>query len=167
MVPKKDRNRRTELAPQSEASHQLDELKLDDYLPYQFSVLSGYLSQALMSQYGEPFNLTIPEWRVVAFLGNKVGLSAGEISESTRLDEVAIHRAVKCLLKKGLLTRTVANDDKRRKPLALTKQGQRVFLAITPLALELERDMLNCLSSREATALRKIMTKLQKDFLSS
>lgn len=119
-----------------------------------------------MRQYAEPFNLTIPEWRVIAFVGNTVGLSAGEISESTRLDEVAIHRAVKCLLEKGLLTRTVANEDRRRKPLALTKRGREVFLAITPLALQLEKDMLRCLSDREAAALRKIMTKLQKNFLS-
>ena len=159
------RNRHAEPAERHEAGHQPDELRLDEYLPYQFSLLSGYLSQALMSQYGEAFILTIPEWRVIAFLGNKVGLSAGEISESTRLDEVAIHRAVKCLLEKELLTRTVDNEDRRRKPLALTKRGREVFLAITPLALQLEKDMLSCLSEREAAALRRIMTKLQKDFL--
>lgn len=141
------------------------ELRLDVYLPYQFSLLSGYLSQTLMSQYGDQFNLTIPEWRVIAFLGNRSGLSAGEVSSSTRLDEVAIHRAVQCLLGKGLLIRTVADEDKRRKPLALTEQGRQVFHAITPLALELENDMLKYLSVSEATKLRKIMYKLQKGLL--
>lgn len=157
--------RAAEPAGRNETNHPPDELRLDEYLPYKFSVLSGYLSQALMSQYGEAFNLTIPEWRVMAFLGNQVGLSAGEISESTRLDEVAIHRAVKCLLEKDLLTRTVDHQDRRRKPLALTRRGRDVFLAISPLALQLERDMLSCLSEREAASLRKIMAKLQKNFL--
>ena len=56
-------------------------LDLDRFLPYRLSVLTNHVSDAIARQYSERFDLTIPEWRVMAALGNTPGLSASEVAD--------------------------------------------------------------------------------------
>jgi hypothetical protein len=44
-------------------------LQLDDYAPYRLSVLSNIISRSVAQLYASQFELTIPEWRVMALLG--------------------------------------------------------------------------------------------------
>lgn len=135
-------------------------LVLDDYLPYQFAVLSGFLGQALFETYGERFGLTVTEWRVMASVGQSAGTSAAEISTKTRLDSVAVHRAVKSLAARRLIELRPAHGDRRRKPLALTAQGREIHDSVAPQALRLEQRMLQFLSAKEAAALRRALRKI-------
>ena len=49
-------------------------MKLNDMLAYKVAMLSNDLSQSLASIY-RPFGLSMPEWRVVATLGNNNAMS--------------------------------------------------------------------------------------------
>ena len=89
-------------------------LRLEDFLPYRLSILSNTVSGSIAAGYAEAFDLSIPEWRVMAVLGRHPGLSAIEVSERTLMDKVAVSRAVAKLLKKGRLERQFADRDRRR-----------------------------------------------------
>src|SRR5690606_41923480 len=73
-------------------------LVLEDFLPYRLSILSNRVSRAIAARYAKTFDLTIPEWRIIAVLGRRPGLTAKEVAEATEMDKVAVSRAVSRLV---------------------------------------------------------------------
>src|ERR1044071_5281636 len=71
-----------------------ERLILERFLPYRLSILSNRVSGAIAKRYAKTFNLTIPEWRIIAVLGRRPGLTAKEVCEATEMDKVAVSRAV-------------------------------------------------------------------------
>ena len=136
------------------------ELILENFLPYRLSILSNTVSSAIAIAYDKRFDLTIPEWRVIAVLGRFPGLSAVEVAERTMMDKVAVSRAVTKLIKNGRLDREFADADRRRSILNLSEEGKRVHDDIAPLALKFEADLLDGLSDEEINALNSTIERL-------
>ncbi|WP_257387778.1 MarR family winged helix-turn-helix transcriptional regulator [Tahibacter caeni] len=137
-------------------------LELEKFLPYQLSVLSNTVSQAIAREYADRFQLSITQWRVVAVLGRYDGLSAREVAERTAMDKVAVSRAVAELMKDGRVRRATADHDKRQSVLSLTAKGRKVHAEVAPLALEHERRLLAHLDADEQHWLGQIIDKLLK-----
>jgi DNA-binding MarR family transcriptional regulator len=135
-------------------------LDLEHFLPYRLSVLSNRISQAIATRYAQRFALGVTEWRVVAVLGRYPDLSAGGVAARTAMDKVAVSRAVAKLLERGLVERDTHGDDRRRSVLALSRDGQRIYDEIAPLALDLERRLLSRLDAGERAALDALLDKL-------
>lgn len=138
----------------------LNRIELEQFLPYRLSVLTNVVSGAIATAYQRRFGLGIPEWRVIAVLAGRPGLSAAEVATCTRMDAVAVSRAVTRLSRTGRLRRSVSPEDRRRSVLRLSPAGQSVYRRIAPLALDYERELLACLDAREAAALDSIVGKL-------
>ena len=137
-----------------------DELIHEDFLPNRLSILSHTVSTTIAQVYEKRFNLTIPEWRVIAILGRFPGLSAVEVAERTFMDKVAVSRAVTKLIKNGRVDRQFADADRRRSILNLSEEGRRVHGEVAPLALQFEQDLLAGLSEEEVGKLDVIMERL-------
>ncbi|MEO0997052.1 MAG: MarR family transcriptional regulator [Pseudomonadota bacterium] len=135
-------------------------LRLESFLPYRLSILSNTVSASIAASYAERFDLTIPEWRVMAILGRHPGLSAIEVAERSLMDKVAVSRAVARLLKNGRLTRDFADQDKRRSILHLSDEGTEVHAQVAELALSYERDLLDGLGADDITALDNMLDRL-------
>ena len=135
-------------------------LDLEHFLPYRLSVLSNRISQAIAARYARRFGIGVTEWRVIAVLGRYPGLSAGAVAARTAMDKVAVSRAVARLLERGLVERDTHGDDRRRSVLALSRNGQRIYDDIAPLALDLERRLLSRLDRDERAALDALLDKL-------
>ena len=136
------------------------ELILEDFLPYQLSILSNTVSSTIATAYNKRFGLSIPEWRVIAVLGRFPGLSAVEVAERTLMDKVAVSRAVTKLINSGRVDRQIADADRRRSILRLSADGRQVHDEIAPLALKFEEDLLHGLSEDEIQTLSVIMERL-------
>ncbi|MCX7054741.1 MAG: MarR family winged helix-turn-helix transcriptional regulator [Proteobacteria bacterium] len=117
-------------------------------------------SNAIAAAYEKRFGLTIPEWRVIAVLMRHPGLSAREVAEKSRMDAVAVSRAVNRLLRAGRLRRAVATDDRRRSILQVSAAGAAVYRGVAPLALEFERSLLDTLTNDERAALDRLLEVL-------
>ena len=137
-----------------------DELILEDFLPYRLSILAHTVSSTVASVYNKRFNLSIPEWRIIAILGRFPGLSAVEVAERTLLDKVAVSRAVTKLIKNGRIDRQFADADRRRSILNLSEEGRRVHDEIAPLTLQFERDLLQGVSDDEVKELNRLIDQL-------
>ncbi len=137
-----------------------EELKLEEFLPYRLSVLSHTVSTNIARVYDKRFDLSIPEWRVIAILGRFPGLSAVEVAERTMMDKVAVSRAVTKLIKNGRIDREFADADRRRSILNLSEKGKQVHDEIAPLALQFERDLLQGLSDDEIRDFNVVMERL-------
>ncbi len=135
-------------------------LVLEDFLPYRLSILSNRVSRAIAARYAETFDLTIPEWRVIAVLGRRPGLTATEICEATDMDKVAISRAVARLMKKRRVSAATDRGDARRQILSLTAAGAAVHAQIAPVALECERRLVESLSAKDKAYLDALIDRL-------
>jgi len=138
----------------------VDELILEDFLPYRMAVLSHTISTTIANVYEQRFGVSIPEWRVIAILGRFPGLSAVEVADRTMLDKVAVSRAVTKLIRNGRIDRQFADADRRRSILNLSDDGRQVHDEIAPLALAFEHDLLQGISAEDYDAFNIVIERL-------
>jgi DNA-binding MarR family transcriptional regulator len=138
-----------------------NKLKLADFLPYQLSVTSNAVSDLIARSYHGRFGLKIPEWRVMAVLGERASATQRELGEATAMDKVSVNRASKALVERGLLGRAPNETDGRSHHLALTPVGRELYDQIVPLALSVEDELETVLSAEEARILSGILEKLR------
>jgi DNA-binding MarR family transcriptional regulator len=135
-------------------------LVLEDFLPYRLSILSNRVSRAIAARYAKAFELSIPEWRIIAVLGRRPGLTATEIAEATEMDKVAVSRAVARLTAARRLRASADASDARRQRLTLTREGESVHARIAPMALASEQRLLAALDARERRDLDALIDRL-------
>ncbi|MBT1451256.1 MarR family transcriptional regulator [Glaciecola sp. XM2] len=135
-------------------------LALERYMPYRLSIVSNKVSSIVAQIYKDKFALSITEWRIMAVLGEYPGVSADEISVKTQIEKSLISRAISNLLKRKLVQRSIARDDKRRSEITLSETGYEVYAEIAPLSLQYEKALLDCLSEQEQTQLSEMIDRL-------
>jgi DNA-binding MarR family transcriptional regulator len=135
-------------------------LDLDHFLPYRLSILSNRASDAIARHYSDRFGLSVPEWRVMAVLGQTPGMSARDVAQRTAMDKVQVSRAVASLVDARRVNREGDETDGRVTRLSLTAKGQAIYDEVVPLALHLEEVFLAALTPDERKTLNRLMDKL-------
>ena len=157
----------TSIAPNAPPAPEQPSLDLEQFLPYRISVLSNRISSTIARVYGERYGMAVTEWRVMAVLALYPGLSAGEVSERTAMDKVAVSRAVARLLERGFIQRETHGDDRRRSVLHLSEAGVEVYQVVAPMVLESERRLLAPFSEEEQRVLNRLIDRLAAEGLPS
>mgnify|MGYP002780878721 CR=1 FL=1 len=139
-----------------------DILDLEHFLPYRLSVLSNRISQDIARLYADRFGLGITEWRVLAVLGRRDGLSAREVAERTAMDKVAVSRAVASLQAAGRIERETHGDDRRRSVLRLSPAGRAIYEDVAPMALAYQRRLLEGLDETQRAALFRLLDLMEE-----
>ncbi len=137
-----------------------DNARLADFLPYRLSVTSNAVSNRIAVEYRARFGVNVPEWRVMAVLGDVGSLTQRQLVGATFMDKVAVNRACKVLVDRGLVERRPNDSDGRSHILELTASGREMHGQIMPLAMGMEERLLECLTAAEQRNLRKILDKL-------
>ena len=96
----------------------------------------------------------------MAVLGEFPGLSGEEVSHKTQIEKSILSRAIKKLLARNLIERTVDEEDRRRQVLDLSKLGLDIYRQIVPLSLAYEAELLSCFNQREQEQLSKFLDRL-------
>lgn len=142
--------------------------QLAGFLPYQLSIASNAVSDLIAERYRNRFALTVPEWRVMAVLGDgaaarsaRGGMTQRALTEATLMDKVAVNRAVKVLEQRGLVARLPNPADGRSQLLELTGEGRAIHAEVMPLALATERELLGELDPEEEAALRRLLMRIR------
>lgn len=135
-------------------------LTLNDFLPYRLVALADLVSKVAARIYAERFELTRPEWRIIASLSDLGPVSATEICAHSTQDKMTVSRAVASLEARGLLRRYDAPHDRRNKILELTSQGQAIYRKIVPLILAREAFLLESFTPEERTTLARLLEAL-------
>lgn len=130
---------------------------LKHFIPYQVVLLSGYFGDELLKVYAD-YGLSISEWRVLACVAAGPANTAIDIATTSRLDEVAVHRAVTLLIQRGLLRRSLDEEDRRRKPVELTAKGRKIHGKVVPRILAVEQWTLEKLTRAEQQMLRNALS---------
>ncbi|HHL31991.1 MAG TPA: MarR family transcriptional regulator, partial [Oceanospirillales bacterium] len=98
-------------------------MNLQEFLPYQLSVLSNKVSAGIAKHYRQQHGISIPEWRVLALLSDIPQQTAKELSIQSQMDKVRISRTMKLLEGKDLILEKTCSHDARSRRYSLTKQG--------------------------------------------
>jgi DNA-binding MarR family transcriptional regulator len=137
-------------------------LILRDFLPYRISVVAEAVSRLFAARYEQRFGLSIPEWRVMAVLGEGAPQSTQAVIGRTGMDRVRVSRAVIRLADKGLLDRAAHPRDQRAQMLSLSRRGRAVYDEIVPLAREMQARLADALTEAERGQLDRILAKLAR-----
>ena len=138
----------------------MDPLDLEHFLPYRLSVLANRVSRGFGRLYEDRFDLKLPEWRVMAVLGRRSGITAREVAELTAMDKVAISRAVARLMEMGRVGAETDSADGRRQKLSLSEAGLDIYRQIIPLAKRIENALIAGIEASDLAVLDKLLLQL-------
>ena len=144
--------------PAADAEEQA--LHLERFLPYRLNVVGTLGGRALGRIYGERFGIGIPEWRVVAQLGEFGKLTSRDIGELAQMHKTKVSRAVGELEKRGLVSRAENRQDRRESFVALTPAGKRIYDQIVPLALGFEARWIDGIAPDEFKVFERVLSTL-------
>jgi DNA-binding MarR family transcriptional regulator len=137
------------------------EFRLKDWRNARFVFLGNKLTLALAEMYEAEFDLSQAEWRIIAAVAEHAPMSAKDLAEFIAIDIFSITRGTSVLVKRGLLTRRVNQQDRRKIELRLSARGRKVYEQIVPVALGVERAVFGVLSKSESAQLDVILLKLE------
>ncbi|MBN9063414.1 MAG: hypothetical protein BGP06_10000 [Rhizobiales bacterium 65-9] len=137
-------------------------LELDRFLPYRLNVLAALTSDGVARLYSRQFGVSIPEWRIVATLGEHVKLTAHAIGAHSHMHKTKVSRAVGDLISRGVVRREINKDDLREAFLSLTAEGRAIYEGIAPLALSYEVRLVEGLNDVERAAVNDAVATLTR-----
>jgi len=137
-------------------------LTLDDYLPYRLSVAANAVSDLIASAYRARFGLSIPQWRLIAVLGEDGPSTQQGLCARTLMDKVTVSRAATALTDRGLVSRSPHEVDGRSHRLGLTGEGQALYADVAPSALAYEARLLEAFDPVELETAHALLRRLEQ-----
>jgi DNA-binding MarR family transcriptional regulator len=139
-----------------------DHTPLMEFLPYLLSVTSNAVSGRIAAEYKVRWGLSVPEWRVMAVLGDHGPLTQRDLTGMTLMDKVAVNRACKVLEERDLVTRSPNERDGRSHHLELTPAGREMHGQIMPLAVNMTGRIMDVLSPDEQAEFRALLERVRQ-----
>lgn len=140
----------------------MQNLQLDQFLPYRLNRAAAAASRQLSMIYKRKYGLTVPEWRTLATLAEFGEMTAKQIGAHSAMHKTKVSRAVTSLDDRRWLKRKRDDTDRRSETLQLTKQGMQGFRKLEPEMLGYEVDLLARLSASERNAMLEGLAVLEK-----
>jgi DNA-binding MarR family transcriptional regulator len=136
-------------------------LQLQEYLPYRLSVAANAVSRLIARAYEDQFGLTIPQWRLMAVLGEDGALTQQALCGRTLMDKVTVMRAAQGLARRRLVRRQPNAQDGRSHRLDLSQAGYAMYCKVIPLAREYESQLLAGLNAYDVALLHRLLRQVE------
>lgn len=104
--------------------------------------------------------LRVPEWRVLACLGDRDGQMITRLADIALVEQSHLTRIIDQMVSRGLLVRRDDEEDKRRVRIYLTEKGAALSKQLVADAKVHEETLLAALPADCATALKPALTAL-------
>ncbi|MET1415062.1 MarR family winged helix-turn-helix transcriptional regulator [Roseibium sp. HPY-6] len=137
-------------------------LELNRFLPYQLNHLAETVSRSFSKIYAEKYGIGIPEWRVIAMLGERGAMTARDISVATSMHKTKVSRAVAALENRDFVIRVKNPEDMREQTLRLTATGTSVYEDLIPKALAYSNELQSALTSEQRLLLNDVFERLHE-----
>lgn len=135
---------------------------LSTFTPYRMSIAAQKLSEGWAREYRARFDISIPEWRVLAHLSQSNGVSVRDIEHRVAMEKSKVSRAAARLEEAGFIAKTTNDQDRRLVHLALTESGKTLMAQLLPIALAYDRALTEALGDTKA-GLTAALDKLLSD----
>jgi DNA-binding MarR family transcriptional regulator len=155
-------------SPWSTLSSSGSHLNVEDFLTFRLTRLSNALRTNLTKPYLESFELSLPEWRLLALVARFAPMRFSEVTARSGMDKGQVSRTLRVMATRGL-TKTKAIKDRGSRStealaapvmVSITPKGTSLYKAVLPVARKRQADMLLSLNQAERVALYSIIDKL-------
>lgn len=133
--------------------------ELTKSIPYLLN-RAGVRMGALFSKLIEPFNLTLPMYRVLASLRENPGQKLSDLAETTVVELSTMSRMIGTLVSAGLVTRERLPNNERTVSINLTKQGLEVADLLIKEAIHYEDVAVRNLAKADVEKLRFLLNEI-------
>ena len=139
----------------------LPELPIDEILLNRLIVILGRDISSTYDRLLRPHGLTEADFRVLAALFSQVDGSAspGDLCASIAHSPANMTRISDALVERGLITRVMSEQDRRRMVLQITPKGTALLHEFLPITSGLARAACSCLSREE---MRHVTVQLKR-----
>ncbi len=145
---------------QPDVSNLPENFRLEAFLPYRLAVASEIVSRLIFRQHFGRLGLGMPEWRLIAAVGQYGVLSPTAAGERTAMDKVKVSRAAAALVARGMVRQSPDPHDGRGRLLRLTRKGATLYAKLAPMAGEIDASLAHVISKSEWNTLQKVLDKL-------
>lgn len=118
---------------------------------------------AVMREEIEPYDLTPPQFGLLAFLWQHDGLTQVELSEKGQIDRTTIGGLVDRLEKVGLVERRQHPQDRRAFKIHLTERGKELEGPLSECAGRCLKKITRGLNEQEVSELRRMLNILREE----
>lgn len=94
----------------------------------------------------KPVGLTLHRWRTLSIIRRLEACTMSELARYSTIDRTTLTRAVDHLVAEGLVTRTTPLKDRRQVTLALTAQGETIYMSAVNILIGYNRQALEGIS---------------------
>jgi len=137
----------------------------EDFIPTMRELVRAYQAFSSCSEaHIRQFNLTSPQFDVIATLGNTNGLSMGEIGEKTLITKGTLTGVIDRLVKKGIVRRETPADNRRSIIVCLTPKGEELFAEVFPAHINYLKERFEKLDPSELKLLTALLHRLKQAF---
>jgi DNA-binding MarR family transcriptional regulator len=116
---------------------------------------------SLFKEQLDPYNLTPPQFSLLAFLWKEDGLSQAELSEKSQIDRTTMGGLVDRLEKEGLVQRLPHPEDRRAYRICLTERGKSLESGLCTIAQSTLDTFTHNLTPKECDTLRNLLVKMR------
>lgn len=134
---------------------------LERRVSYRISRLHGRLNAQAARILSESAGISLSQWRMMVMIDAAGEISASEIVRRTKIDKAMVSRAIKSLVKEGLIEASVSDTDQRLHKIRFTPSGRKRFERAWPHMLERQKGLVRGLSTDECAALFAMLDKIE------
>ncbi|MFO7305683.1 MAG: MarR family transcriptional regulator [Gammaproteobacteria bacterium] len=140
----------------------------EDFLTFRITRVANALRTGLTKRYLEEFELSLPEWRLLALTARFSPLRFSEVTSRSGMDKGQVSRTLREMAKKGYVkmkqirTRGSRAAEALAAPVmvSITPKGKALYSAVLPVARRRQLELLMTLTESERVALYSILDKL-------
>jgi len=149
-----------------EASAQADDgprLDFDYYVPFGLTAIANKIARSASRVYLTLFGVGINEWRILANLRVRPGMTANIICQTSGLDKAAVSRSLRLLETHDYIQIDKGAGDARGRNLTLTPKGRALHDKLIEEALARESRLLHGFSEDERRLLLQFIERMHRN----
>lgn len=136
-------------------------LTVNDFLTTMLAQLVTALRSSITEPYARQFDLTVPEWRLLALLAHGEPMSFAELVRQATSDKALVSRTLRLLEDRGLITLdSTGTSPRKRLACRISPDGAALHAQVMPLARRGQASVIRLLTPEERhglyTGLRKL-----------
>ena len=118
--------------------------------------------QDTMDRCAAAHGVTISQWRYLRELWEEDGLTTGELTRRVGRQGPTTVVAVQFLEKAGLVTVAKSAEDRRKSHIHLTRRGQKLAAAMSPLIADVNDQAMAALTESEILTFKRLIVRIQR-----
>jgi DNA-binding MarR family transcriptional regulator len=154
--------------PWSNIARSGSNLNIDEFLTFRLTRLANALRTNLTKRYLEEFDLSIPEWRLLALVTRFSPVRFSELTSRSSMDKGQVSRTLQVMTKRGLIKMKVVKQRGSRSAAALAApvivsvapKGKAMYRQVLPVARQRQAEILRQLSETERLSLYGVLDRL-------